>query len=238
MEENFVKKKYHFLIGTAFCVLIEIFIHAEALAQEQQSNDNNIFVPNTILLNELEPKELSDYVSVGLAYSLARFMRLNAIATFEYGHRFSSNYGIETSLYYADTYNTFANNNFMLTSLIWSISGTAQISTGIPLKVGLGSAVRWYSLLRNQPDILGVNLPLIYFVEVVQLGINTQLEYSIPLSQTFEIGVRGQGQLFFEPTFLRSNTTISQSQSLDSLNLSPRTTAYTVNVGAFFRINF
>jgi hypothetical protein len=225
---------------SAFCIfLLSILVHLESKAQSLSEND-------PVNIYQQAPEASQHYFSLDAGYSinsLVRFRGINSIIAFGYGYRFSNVYGIEVAMYYADTMKEmpefFGN---ILTSLTGSLSATTKPFADAPFRMGVGGAMRWYSSLEGNAGAVYVNLPPIYYIEAVQLGINAQLEYSFPLSNSIDIGIRGQGQVFFEPFSLRSNADAASVVPAPILQiapqLNPKATSYVVNLGAFLRINF
>jgi hypothetical protein len=227
----------------AFCIFLLITaLHFESKAQSLSESEND-----TINKYQQPPEASQHYLTLDAGYSLnslVRFRGINSIIAFGYGYRFSNVYGIEVAMYYADamkeTYGGLFGN--ILTSLAGSVSATTKPFTDVPFRMGVGGAMRWYSSLEGNAGAVYFNLPPIYYIEAVQLGINAQLEYAFPLTNSIDIGIRGQGQVFFEPFFLRSNADAASVVPTPILQLvpqlNPKATSYVVNLGAFLRINF
>jgi hypothetical protein len=201
---------------------------------------------DTINIYQQQPETSKHYLSLDAGYSinsLVRFQGINSIIAFGYGYRLSNVYGVEVAVYYADTMKEIPGFfGHILTSLAGSLSATTKPFADAPFRIGVGGAMRWYSSVEGNLAFFNFNLPPIYFVEAVQLGINAQLEYAFPLSNSIDIGIRGQGQVFFEPFFLRSNADAASVVPTPILQLvpqlNPKATSYVVNLGAFLRINF
>ncbi|MFY7997789.1 MAG: hypothetical protein ACOVSW_04235 [Candidatus Kapaibacteriota bacterium] len=149
----------------------------------------------------------SDYITLGLAYSRNHYMRnfLGAIFTASYSHAFSQVVEIDASVYYAERYSQ--DYSVFVTSLTGDMGILAQINPTIPLRFGLGAAFRWSALLQRIGGLPMFDVPNIYYLETLQLGINAKVEYLFPLTNSLDVGFRGQVQSFFTPFSTISNTT-------------------------------
>jgi hypothetical protein len=182
----------------------------------------------------------SNSISIGGALSANSLFQkrgrgFGSAISFDYAHKFSDIVGIQVNSYYLDMSNDRPNLFFSLltTSLTNSANITLSPFTTTPITFVLGGVFRWYSSLEENISFPMINLPRIHYVDAMQFGVNAQVEYIFPVHQNIDIGLRGQGQLFFQPFSFISNADFSKISPF----LNPALTS-SLNLGAFLRINF
>lgn len=204
-------------------------------AQSWQSHDST-FAESLLVQQQLETSYLqhSDYVTFGLGYSRSHYMRnfLGAIFTASYSHAFSNSFEIDAGIYYAERYMDERGSSLFLSSLIGDIGGVVQLPS-LPLRFGIGAAFRWAASLQRNEGFPLFNLPRIYYLETMQIGVSAKVEYLFPISNSIDIGLRGQVQSFFTPFLTVSNTTATLPTYVYGDPLIK-----VINLGVFLRIGF
>mgnify|MGYP000538265716 CR=1 FL=1 len=202
--------------------------------QSTQQQDST-FAERFLTQQQLEEpsSQRSDYVSFGLGYTRSHYLRnfLGAIFTASYSHAFSSSFELDADIYYAERYVDERGSSLFLSSVIGDIGGVVQLPS-LPLRFGIGAAFRWAALLNNMGSSI-FNLPRIYYLETMQLGVSAKVEYLFPVSNSVDIGLRGQVQSFFAPFSTVSNTTATLPVYVYGDPLIK-----VVNLGVFLRIGF
>jgi hypothetical protein len=179
----------------------------------------------TTLPKSTEPAQIQapmpvDYFAFGLGYGLgdASFDRATIMVSTAYSHRFSSLWGIEIAGHYLGR--TFINNfggNIAASGQQDSFTGDASMmfrpfgvaedlaaqTTTTPsgkFSLGIGPSVRVRSLSLYSSVSVFQSQPLITsYPNTVSIGGHFKAEYAFPLSNSSELGLRGQIHLFAPP---------------------------------------
>jgi hypothetical protein len=217
----------------ASAVVISILVcGSQSLWGQTLQQYDSTFAERLLVQQQLEEPVLqhSDYVTFGFGYSRSHYLRnfLGAIFVASYNHAFSQVVEIDASVYYAERF--MQDYSSFLTSLTSDIGIITQISPTLPLRFGIGAAFRWSASLQKSG---GFNLPRIYYLETLQLGVNAKVEYLFPISNSIDIGLRGQVQSFFTPFSTVSNTTATLPTYVYGDPLIK-----VINLGVFLRIGF
>lgn len=226
------------LYAASLVVIFMLFCGSSYLWGQSSQQHDSIFAERFLVQQQLEEpdSQRSDYVTFGLGYSRSHYLRnfLGAIFTVSYAHVLSQVIEIEAAIYYAERYpGNNAYRGSYLTSLTSDIGIIAQIIPNLPLRLGIGGAFRWAASLQKDEGSPIFNLPRIYYLETMQLGVSAKVEYLFPVSNSVDIGLRGQVQSFFAPFSTVSNTTATLPVYVYGDPLIK-----VVNLGVFLRIGF
>ncbi len=205
-------------------------------AQVTNPKDSTLLFTPTMEVKEGK----SNHISFALSYLANNLLfpnRLGVNFTSTYSYQVSDAFELEMGAYYLDYYDD-ANKRFygvLTTSLTGDVNVLVQPFKDTPLRLGLGTAVRWYTrflYLEANPSSFG--FPAIYYAEIFQLGINAKLEYLFPIDESLDIGVRAQSQFFFHPFSVVSNAQNPSTFDVGSSDLR----FGALSLGLFLRIGF
>lgn len=230
---KFFMKLFRPCILTVFCLFIAVVFSPSAKGQEyiQKPVQDNILTP-------ADTEVRRDYIAFGLAYNnnilIRRGNTLGLMFTAEYGHIFSDVFSMTLTGYYANNHNdSDGSQKLFLTSLSSDLTAIFRIIPGIPLYIGVGVSGRWYSFLQENIAFPTINLPIVYYVDALDAGVNAKIEYVIPVNEAIDFGIRGYGQVFFHNlSFISNRTSPPNIPQFDPLIKS------VVALGAFLRISF
>lgn len=220
-----------------FCLVLLQFHSCNLIAQALNEKDSIDF-KEPIFTAPMDDNK-SNHISFALGYLANNLLfpnRLGAVFSSSYSYSTSDALEIELGAYYLDYYDD-ANKRFygvLTTSFTGELNAIVQPIKNTPLRLGVGTAIRWYTrfLFLDTNPMFG--FPSIYYADILQLGVNAKVEYLFPIDQTLDIGIRGQSQFFFQPF-----SVISNAFTLPSFDVgSPGLRFGALSLSAFLRIGF
>jgi hypothetical protein len=210
-------------------------IQAQDTVQTVQSDSSLAVLPSVSAMAQQESEQ--EYCTVGLSYSLTpSFGRLGIMYAMAYGHRIGEIFHGEVSLQHTSTHLHTA--FFRSTSVQTRGDATVFVAPfgGIlrHVYVGTGVSLLWSSRLSGSDARPTTR----FYGEAWQFGVNTKIEYVVPLVERTSIGIRGQSQWTFQPFWLEVDADIDRIPPNIQNFVPPLLFWQNVSLGVFLRISF